>query len=65
MKILTVVPLARGVFKEDLTYFSAQDVPNGAIVDIPVRNKKILGLVVSSQDASAAKSAATGSRPGL
>ena len=56
MKILTVVPLARGVFKEDLTYFSAQDVPNGAIVDIPVRNKKILGLVVSSQDASAAKS---------
>jgi len=56
MKIVTVVPLKKGVWKENLTYFSAQDIPNGNIVVIPLRNKKILGLVVDSVDASREKS---------
>src|SRR5579864_1128339 len=55
MRIVTVIPLAKGVFKENLTYFSAKNIDNGSIVSITLRNKKILGLVVSSVDASDAK----------
>ncbi len=56
MKIITVIPLAKSAFREDLTYFSAQDITIGSIVGIPMRNKKILGLVVSSEDAQNIKS---------
>jgi len=56
MKILTVIPLQKSVWKEKLTYFSAKDVPNGSIVVIPLRNKKVLGLVVEVEDATHQKS---------
>lgn len=56
MKIVNVIPLKKGAFREDLTYFTAKDVADGSIVNIPVRNKKILGLVVSSEDVVNAKS---------
>jgi len=56
MKIVTVVPLKKGVWKEDLTYFTAQNIANGSIVSIPLRNKKVLGLVIDVEDASHAKS---------
>jgi len=50
MKIATVIPLAKGIFKEELTYFTAKEIPNGSVVSIPVRNKKILGIVASSEE---------------
>jgi len=50
MKIVTVIPLKKGIFKSDLTYFSSKDIKNGSVVTIPFRNKKILGLVISSLD---------------
>jgi len=56
MKIVTVIPLKKGAWKEDLTYFSVQDIPNGSIVTISLRNKKVLGLVISSEDAASLKS---------
>ncbi|MEK7104686.1 MAG: hypothetical protein AAB868_01455, partial [Patescibacteria group bacterium] len=56
MKIVTVIPLEKGAFKTDLTYFTAKDIKNGSIVSIPIRNKKILGLVTSSENVSEAKS---------
>ena len=56
MKIVTVMPLKKGIFKEELTYFTAQEISLGSIVNIPVRNKKILGLVISVEDARDAKS---------
>ena len=56
MKIVTVMPLKKGVFKEELTYFTAQEISLGSIVNIPVRDKKILGLVISVEDARDAKS---------
>ena len=55
MKIVTIVPLKKGQWKEDLTYFSAQDIPNGSIVTIPLHSKKILGLVIDSEDARGIK----------
>ena len=60
MKIVTVIPLEKGVFKTDLTYFTAKDIKNGSIVNVPVRNKKILGLVISCQDVSNEKSGIKG-----
>ena len=56
MNIITVIPLKKGFWKESLTYFSAKDIPNGSIVAITLRNKKILGLVISTEDAVASKS---------
>ncbi|MFA6585668.1 MAG: hypothetical protein WCS86_00710 [Candidatus Paceibacterota bacterium] len=56
MKIVTILPLEKGIFKSDLTYFTAKDIKNGSIVSAPIRNKKILGLVISCEDVSTAKS---------
>src|SRR5687767_4529786 len=55
MKIVTVVPFEKGPYKEDLSYFSAKEIPDGSIVEVTLRNKKLLGLAVASVDASAAK----------
>ena len=56
MKIVTVVPLKKGIWKENLTYFTARDIPNGSIVTIPLRNKKVLGLVIAKEDVTTSKS---------
>lgn len=55
MKIVTVVPLAKGIFKGNLTYFSTRDLTAGSIVSIALRNKKVLGLVTEAKDAGEAK----------
>lgn len=57
MKLVHVIPLSRGIFREELTYFTSQEVAPGAIVTVPVRGRKISALVVSSEDASDAKAA--------
>jgi len=56
MKILTVIPLQKNTFTEELTYFSSTDLPLGSIVTITIRNKKMLGLVISLVDANEMKS---------
>src|SRR3989344_2374196 len=56
MKIVTVIPLKKGVWKSDLTYFSSLEIPDGSIVNVSLRNSKTLGLVVSSEELSGAKS---------
>jgi len=56
MKIVTVIPLKKGLPREELSYFTSKDIAVGSIVDIPFRNKKILGLVLSTDDVSSAKS---------
>ncbi len=55
MKIVTVILLEKGAWKSDLTYFSGKDIPLGSIVKVSLRNKKILGLAVSSEDVSSSK----------
>lgn len=55
MKLVTVIPIARGVFKDTLTYFSAKEILLGAIVAVPVRNRLLNALVVSTEDLSASK----------
>ncbi len=56
MRILTVVPISRGISKDTLTYFTPKDIAIGSIVSIPLRSKTVYGLVLESRDASDLKS---------
>ncbi len=51
MKIVNVIPLSKGIFKETLSYFSSKNVPVGSIVTVEVRKKKINALVESTEEA--------------
>mgnify|MGYP001603661416 FL=1 len=55
MKLITVIPLARGIFKDTLTYWSGKELSPGAIVVIPVRNRRVNALVVSVEEVENAK----------
>ncbi|MCF7834394.1 MAG: hypothetical protein K9L98_03890 [Candidatus Pacebacteria bacterium] len=56
MRIVTVIPLKKGFLKNDLTYFSAKNIQEGYVVEIPIKGKKSLGLVVASEEAKIQKS---------
>lgn len=56
MRIVTVIPISRGISKDTLTYFTQKDVTAGSIVSIPLRNKTVFGLVVDSKVAQEMKS---------
>ncbi len=56
MNLITIIPIARAIGKETLTYFSSEKPPVGSIVSIPLRNKKISGIVVSVGRAELQKS---------
>lgn len=48
MRVIDVLPLSRGVFRESLSYFTGNDtVVPGTIVSIPLRSKIIHALVIS------------------
>ena len=55
MKIITIIPLKKGAFIEDLTYFTTREVWVGNIVSVPLRNKNILGLVISVDEVANSK----------
>ncbi len=56
MYIIEVIPFARGIAKDSLSYFSKDSFKPGSLVSIPLRSKSIYGLVLSSKEASLAKS---------
>ena len=56
MKIVNIIPISRGILNEELSYFSAENVTIGSTVIAPFGNKKIIGLVVSVENAVAIKS---------
>ncbi|MFA5791619.1 MAG: hypothetical protein WC884_01110 [Candidatus Paceibacterota bacterium] len=56
MKIISVIPLKKGIFKGILTYFSSLDISIGNIVSVSIRNKKILALVTSVEELQNKKS---------
>lgn len=51
MVILSILPIARGIRKDVLTYFSSEDIPVGSIVGIPIRKKEVTGIVIDAKDA--------------
>lgn len=55
MNIVTVYPIIRGAFKEELTYWSAHEFTPGTIIEVPLRGRPIPALVGSTSSASHAK----------
>ncbi len=55
MKLVTVIPIARGVFKDTLSYWSSKSIPLGSVAVTSVRNRKINALVVETEDIEEAK----------
>ena len=56
MRIITVIPIGRGMSKDTLTYFTRDDIGHGSLVTIPICGKSSYGLVVGSQSVSDNKS---------
>lgn len=56
MKIVSVIPISKSAPEDTLTYWSADDIPVGSIIEIPLRKQKILGLVTETSDAGILKS---------
>ncbi|MBU0998835.1 hypothetical protein KKG24_00790 [Patescibacteria group bacterium] len=50
MKIISVIPLKKTIWKNDLTYFTSLNIAVGGIVCVPVRNRQILALVISVKE---------------
>ena len=55
MQIATVIPLKRGIQKEELSYFTGQHVTPGIIVRVPVRRSTVNALVVDVKSVEAEK----------
>ena len=51
MNIIEVIPISRGIGTDTLSYFTSLELPIGALVDVPLRSKKIHGIVVSTRKA--------------
>lgn len=52
MKIITVIPLKKSVWRDNLSYFTAQDAPLGSLALVPVRGQQVLSLIIDSREAS-------------
>jgi len=57
MKIVSVIPITRGITKEELTYYTTEKVAPGDIVTVPLRKKNVPALVTSTNDVRTKKSA--------
>ena len=51
MYIVTVIPIQKGFQRENLTYFSPEDVPLGNIVSVPIRSKTVDAIVINVENA--------------
>src|SRR5690349_2708186 len=56
MNIITVIPLSRAKVNDTLSYFTATEVPLGAVVSVPLRSKSIHAIVIGSRSAEDIKS---------
>lgn len=56
MKIATVTPINKGIFKENLTYFTTLEIKEGSIVQVPIGNRKIQALVIKIEELTDMKS---------
>ncbi len=52
MNIITAIPVARGIGKDFLSYFTAENIPLGSLIKVPLRNRTVHALVLASRKAS-------------
>ncbi len=57
MFVISVIPLSRSTTLESLSYYSSAAYTPGTIIEVPVRNKLVSGMVTSAEPVSAAKTA--------
>ncbi len=62
MYLIEVFPIVRGIAKEKLSYFSANAIAPGSLVRVPLRNKAVNALVVSSRNAKELRSEIRGEK---
>ena len=55
MKLLSVIPISRGINKETLSYFTGSDITVGSVVKVPLRKKIIPAIVISAEEVSDVK----------
>lgn len=49
MRVYTVIPIAKGIPKETLSYFGPDDIAPGSLVSIPLRKKMVYAIVLEGQ----------------
>lgn len=50
MYLITVIPVARGTAVTELSYYSAVEYPLGSFIEVPVRRKSKMALVIGSEE---------------
>ena len=55
MYIVDVIPFSKGAQKDELSYFCSDNIPTGSLVEIPLRKKKLFGVVARIRAVSATK----------
>ncbi len=55
MYLIHAHPISRGISNDELTYFSSETYPEGALIFVPLRSKIVPALVVQSERVSDAK----------
>src|ERR1035437_2906943 len=55
MYIVEVIPIARAIGADTLSYFSRAELPLGALVDVPLRSRTVRGVVSSVRPANEVK----------
>ena len=56
MNIIEIIPIARNARVETLSYFTSENPPVGAVVDVPLRSKVIHGIVAAVRPVAQMKS---------
>lgn len=51
MHIIEVIPISRGISKEQLSYFTTKDIEVGSIVEVPLRKRTIPAIAISKKEA--------------
>lgn len=51
MYVVRIMPIARGAFKDQLSFFSREALPEGVLVSAPLRGKATPGIVLTCEDA--------------
>jgi primosomal protein N' (replication factor Y) (superfamily II helicase) len=62
MQLVHVIPIARGIGRETLSYFSARPLKKGVVVSVPLRKKEVPAIVLSTEDIGSAKTKIKSSR---
>jgi len=50
MFTVRVIPIARGIFKDSLSFFSRDRIPEGSVISVIVRGRRIPALAVETKD---------------